>query len=123
MSDGITDMMREKNAADAQEPEVPEVGILPTHGHGSSSPYTVTLTFDPTDPDGRRHLRDALQGSDMRLVLWEMDQWLRTLIKYGPQEEALASWTCDEGVKNVLSTTREKLFELCDEYSIRLDEE
>ena len=121
MSDGITDMMREKNDADAQEPEVPEVGILPTRGHGSSSPYTVTLTFDPTDPDGRRHLRDALQGSDMRLVLWEMDQWLRNHIKYGPGKESFAAWNA--GVEDCLSMARKKLFNLCDEYSIRLDEE
>ena len=111
MSDGITDMMREKNAADAQEPEVPEVGILPTHGHGSSSPYTVTLTFDMTNPDGRRHLRDALQGEDMRIVLWELDRWLRDIIKYKDEDEY-----CFEEMRN-------KLFELCDEYSIRLDEE
>ena len=77
----------------------------------SSSPYTVTLTFDMTDRDGRRHLRDALQGEDMRLVLWEMDQWLRNIIKYKDEDEY-----CFEEMRN-------KLFELCDEYSIRLDEE
>ena len=39
-----------------------------------------TLTF--TLPDEEADLRDAMQGRDAKLLLWEIDQRLRAVVKY-----------------------------------------
>ena len=122
MSDGITDMMREKNAADAQnsseklEDEYQELLALKT---GSPSPYTVTLTFDMTDRDGRRHLRDALQGSDMRLALFNFWQDLTIYADHGGENTKYEYATQKEVFVGLLRDLDEYL----DCYCIRLDEE
>jgi len=93
----------------------------------SDRPYTITLTFDPTDPDGRRHLRDALQGEDMRLVLWELDQWLRGQVEYGLSDDFLHSIDRKPGsitteqediVNDSLNAVRQALAGICDDHGI-----
>lgn len=41
---------------------------------------TVTMSFNL--PDEREEYLQASQGTDAHLVLWDLDQWLRSKIKY-----------------------------------------
>ena len=87
--------------------------------HKPQSPYTATLTFDMTDPDGRREFRDAIEGGEMRLALWGFDQKLRAFAKYG------VKGTVYEGAapEEVFARVRNLLWEYIDGEGIRLDEE
>lgn len=38
-------------------------------------------------PDEQPEFEMAINGAKMQLVLWEMDQWLRSKYKYMPDEE------------------------------------
>jgi hypothetical protein len=69
---------------------------------------TGTLTFNLDDhEDEVAHLR-AVKALDLVLVLWDMDQYLRSQYKYSDKEEAFGY--------------REKLQELLSERNIDLDE-
>ena len=40
-------------------------------------------------PSQRTEYRDAIEGTQCRLVLWDLEQWFRNRVKYeiGPEEE------------------------------------
>lgn len=42
----------------------------------------VTLTFDC--PEEEIELRQALNGARWEGVVWDLDQWLREVVKHGP---------------------------------------
>ena len=95
---------------------------LPPSGDGgkkvthndTNSPATATLTFDLTDPDGRRMHRNALQGEACRLAVWEFDNWLRNQIKYSDHAQC---WI------DAFEQVRRDLDRILDDHGIRLDEE
>lgn len=62
----------------------------------------VTLTFDL--PEEKTELFDALRGIEWELVAWDLDQWLRSEIKYQD--------------KNELQSARDKLWELINDYGL-----
>jgi len=71
------------------------------------------LEFNLDEHDDQvAHLR-AVKSLDMALTLWDMDQYLRGLIKYGE---------LDHNVYDALQAARDKLFELKSKHSIDLDE-
>jgi hypothetical protein len=43
-------------------------------------------------PEEEADFRNALDGRELRLVLWDLDQWLRSKVKYAvlPEAEAKA---------------------------------
>ena len=71
------------------------------------------LEFNLDDGDDRQaHLR-AIKALDMSIALWDMDQYLRGLIKYGE---------LDDITYKALQDTRDKLREIMDDRGINLDE-
>lgn len=64
-------------------------------------------------PDEKGDFEMCNQASDMNHILWEMDQWLRTNIKYAPETDH------EERTKAFIEA-REKLSELLKECSINL---
>ena len=73
----------------------------------------ATLEFDlDQGQDKTAHLR-CVKALSMAIALWDMDQYLRGLIKYGE---------LDDAVYKTLEETREKLREIMSENSIDLDE-
>ncbi len=73
----------------------------------------ATLTFDLNDPDDQCKYRCASKATDMWLVLWDLDQWLRRQHKYDAGEIDLeeAGWS-----------VRQKLHQILDDYGVNLDE-
>lgn len=68
----------------------------------------ATLTFDEED-----ELMDAVNGYKYKLALWDLNQYLRSEMKYNdnltPEEYEYAE------------KVREKLFELINDYNLNLD--
>jgi hypothetical protein len=75
----------------------------------------ASLVFDLTDPEGERRLREMLDAPKVKLVLWELDNYLRDLIKYGDDKDGVELTT--------LEMVRKALWHFCDDHGIRLDEE
>ncbi len=75
------------------------------------------LEYNLDEVDDRdAHLR-AIKSLSLTLALWEMDQHLRSELKYGTREGELS----DEAY-TAIERTREKLHEILDENGISLDE-
>ena len=55
----------------------------------------------------------ALHGVDFLLILWDLDQWLRSQVKYNPDPT--------EEEKQAFILTRETLYDLMQEKSLSLD--
>ena len=73
----------------------------------------ATLEFNLDEPvDEAAHMR-AIKATDMTMVLWDMDQYLRGLIKYGE---------LDESADKALEEARDKLHQLMSERVVDLDE-
>jgi hypothetical protein len=71
------------------------------------------LEFNLDEPvDKAAHMR-AIKATDMAVVLWDMDQYLRGLIKYGE---------LDGPVDEALQEARDKLHQLMSERVVDLDE-
>ena len=70
------------------------------------------LEFNLDEHDDRvSHLR-AVKALDMALVLWDIDQYLRGLIKHGD---------LDDKVYDALDATRDKLYEFMNQRDITID--
>ena len=73
----------------------------------------ATLEFNLDEHEDQvAHLR-AVKALDMALALWDMDQYLRGLIKHGD---------LDHTVYDALQAARDKLYEIKSKHSIDLDE-
>jgi hypothetical protein len=70
------------------------------------------LEFDLPDDSGEFRL--ASTAGDLYNTLWEMDQWLRSSIKYAPDTES------DDTII-ALEQCREKLREIISEHNINFD--
>jgi len=71
------------------------------------------LEFNLDDNDDQMaHLR-AIKATDMAVVLWEMDEYLRGQIKHG---------LIDDNAHKALSITRDTLYCLMSNHNINLDE-
>ena len=71
----------------------------------------LEFNLDNSD-DQMAHLR-AIKATDMAVALWEMDEYLRGLIKHGD---------LDHTVYDALQAARDKLYEIKSKHSIDLDE-
>lgn len=74
------------------------------------------LEFDLNEPDDREAHKRAVKSLDLVLALWDIDQYLRSQIKYGDEIELT-----DEQF-TTLDETREKLHSILREYNISFDE-
>ncbi len=63
--------------------------------------------------DKHEHLM-ALHGIDLMLALWDLDQWLRSQIKYNPDQ-------LGGHELNALETAREQLRECMAKYNVSLE--
>ncbi len=70
----------------------------------------ATLTFNL--PEEEHEYMNAVQGAKMRSILWDLDQWLRSKLKY----EELS-----DGQYDAFKETRDHLRELLIEENIDLD--
>jgi hypothetical protein len=75
----------------------------------------ATLTFDLTDPDDLIEHKRCIKAIDVCLVIWDMDQYLRTRIKY--ESDTMTNEEC-----GAYETMRDKLREILEERSISFDE-
>ena len=77
----------------------------------------ATLEYDLDEIDDRdAHLR-AIKSLSLTIALWEMDQHLRSELKYGTREGELS-----EEAYRAIERTREKLREILDDNGIVLDD-
>ena len=72
----------------------------------------ATLEFDlPEDNDA--HLR-CVKALDLCSVIWDLDQWLRSKVRYGEDLSELE--------RDILDKAREELSEIKNTHNINLDE-
>ena len=78
-------------------------------------------------PDERVELRDAIEGTSTRCALWQLEQEMRSCVKH---DGAPCIAEDDEGAGLYNDTMiiaaehwRDRLWAICDDYGIRLDEE
>lgn len=69
------------------------------------------LIFDITDPDEKDAFEDCFDSGKYQCVIYELDQWLRSKVKY----EDL-----DEKEYEIYSNVRVKLHEYIDEQKVSL---
>lgn len=67
----------------------------------------ATLTFDLSTEDGRAEHADALNGSRFKSILWELDNHLRSVVKYDDKRS--------QKEIEVYEEVRAKLWELLNE--------
>lgn len=74
------------------------------------------LEFDLNDFDGddRQSFNDAINGSNWKMSMWELDQWLRSETKHAPDNMS-------DDTYNALILCREKLHEIINEHSLNFD--
>lgn len=72
----------------------------------------ATLEFNL--PEDSHEFQMATQSTDMHSVLWDMDQWLRTNIKYCSDETS-------EDTYKAMVECRDKLHEFMNDYNIILE--
>lgn len=73
------------------------------------------LEFDFNEPDDMQAHKRAVKALDMALVLWDVDKYFRSQLKYneeGLTEEAYAA----------LEKAREKFYEILNDHNISVDE-
>lgn len=70
----------------------------------------ITYTFDPVED--KFHMNNLAKADDLYFCLWDLDQDLRSKIKYGDE---------GEGTADVYQKVRDKLHELMDEYNIKFE--
>jgi len=73
------------------------------------------LEFDLSDQEGRMEHMRCIKALKMAIVLWDMDQYLRSQTKYAPD-------SMSSEVYGALQEVRDKLHETMSENSIDLDE-
>ena len=76
-------------------------------------PAWGNLVFDLTNPEGERRLRECLDAPRVKLVLWHLNEWLRSEVKY--QE-------LSDDVVDTLNVVRSEIIDLCDEYNVNLED-
>ena len=69
----------------------------------------ATLEFNL--PEDELDLSNAINGNKFKLILWDMDQHLRNIVKYGENEEAV----------EVAEELRNKLREYFSEYNVSIE--
>ena len=65
------------------------------------------VTIKYTLPEEERNFKLAINASAMYSILWDLDQWLRSEIKYREQD--------------VLQPARDKLYELMEEHTFNIN--
>jgi len=65
-------------------------------------------------PEDQAEFQIAIDAHKMYSLLFEFDQWMRTQIKYAPDEMSQEKY-------EALEECREKFHELLNEYSLKLD--
>lgn len=70
------------------------------------------LEFDL--PEEQPEFDNAVNGGKWSLVAWELDQWLRSQIKYAPDEMSQEAYDAFE-------ECRDKLHEIKDDYGLKFD--
>jgi len=69
----------------------------------------AVLKFNLDEEDDKHEFKLASHGKDLALALWDLDNNLRSRIKYSDKEE------------HTLQTVRNKLHEILDSYDVNLD--
>lgn len=72
------------------------------------------LEYNLADPDDSHYHKLAVKSSDLIVSLWEIDQYLRSRLKY---EDSLS-----EEQYSVLEETRDRLYSILSENGISFDE-
>lgn len=74
----------------------------------------LEFDFDKEDSDDRSNFDDAINGTKLRLAIWEFDQWLRSQYKYMPDD-------APDGAYDAYYKSREKLNEILNSEGLNLD--
>lgn len=75
----------------------------------------LEFDFDKEDGDDRSQFQDAINGTKMKVMMWQYDQWLRSKTKY-------ASDSTPEEYVRALYDARDKFYEFLNEHSIDINE-
>lgn len=73
----------------------------------------LEFDFDKEDSDDRSNFDDAINGSKLRLAVWEFDQWLRSQYKYMSDD-------APDGAYDAYYKSREKLNEILNSEGLNL---
>lgn len=73
------------------------------------------LEFDLNQEDDDVAHKRAVKALDLCIVLWDIDQYLRSQTKYAPDD-------MPEEAYNALDKAREKFYEIMNERNVSLDE-
>lgn len=73
---------------------------------------TATFNFDLDNPDDMQSMNDMLKATDYKIVLHQIDQYLRNRIKHDNFDS--------EGALKALEDTRVQLWEAIREFNIEL---
>ena len=87
----------------------------PVVGSLNFSPQTKILIYDLTDAEAVRSAKLAEKAEAMSVVIWELDQWLRSKVKYAAETDVPAAI-------EAFDETRSQLRELCISHAIDMDE-
>jgi hypothetical protein len=71
----------------------------------------ATITF--TLPEEQTDFHDAVHASDYKMVLWDLNQKLRSKLKYDP--------TLDDSSAAAYQDARDMLHELLNDYGVSID--
>ena len=85
------------------------------------------IIFNLDDPDEEEKLKTVMQAEDMKLAVWEFDQWLRSQHKHGPsgilaQYVEVGCETCKADVQDIVFDIRGKLREILNEAGVQVDQ-
>jgi hypothetical protein len=81
------------------------------------------LKFDLDDHFDKLAFARATSATDVYLVIYELQDFLRSHIKYGNNDKLQEiAKNCPEGsVEDVLEVVRDSLFEILEKYNINMD--
>jgi hypothetical protein len=81
----------------------------------------VILEFDSIEE--QTEIQDALNGTNWKLAMWDLDQELRKTVKYGVPilKNETGEGTATDVEMDVADILREKIREILDDYNLKLD--
>lgn len=83
-------------------------------------PITVMIFGDNEGFD----LRCAERGRDMLAVLWDLEQEMRSCVKYdAPPHNKTYSYDVNDGIAAATEHWRERLWKLCGQHGVDLDDD
>jgi len=59
-------------------------------------------------PEDQEEFNNAIKASDMSVIIWKMDQWLRGKIKHGSEEVSKDTYEAYKECRNILINLKQE---------------